>query len=110
MKPFFGDRRPPDYWWFVKGIEGWTGVVMVVLMAVAYVLALPWFRRNRLKPSNPLRRLAGFNAFWYSHHLFVIVYALFIVHGECLYLTKKWYKKTVCLQYCFRIFWRPSRT
>ncbi|XP_008800853.2 respiratory burst oxidase homolog protein B-like [Phoenix dactylifera] len=94
MKIFFGDQRPPNYWWFVKGIEGWTGVVMVVLMAVAYVLALPWFRRNRLKPTNPLRRLTGFNAFWYSHHLFVIVFALFVVHGQCLYLTKQWYKKT----------------
>ncbi|GLJ15118.1 hypothetical protein SUGI_0247200 [Cryptomeria japonica] len=20
-KPFFGDERPPDYWWFVKGVE-----------------------------------------------------------------------------------------
>ncbi|MQL79991.1 hypothetical protein Taro_012450 [Colocasia esculenta] len=94
MKPFFGDRRPPDYWWFVKGIEGWTGVVMVVLMAIAYILAQPWFRRNRLSPRNPLRRLTGFNAFWYSHHLFVIVYVLFVIHGLFLFLSKKWYKKT----------------
>lgn len=95
MKQFFGDERPNNYWWFVKGTEGWTGVVMVVLMAIAFILAQPWFRRNRLKLPKPLKKLTGFNAFWYSHHLFVIVYVLFIIHGYFLYLSKKWYKKTV---------------
>lgn len=94
MKPFFGEERPNNYWWFVKGTEGWTGVVMVVLMAIAFTLAQPWFRRNRLKLPKTMKRLTGFNAFWYSHHLFVIVYALFVVHGYYLYLSKKWYKKT----------------
>ncbi|XP_058083322.1 respiratory burst oxidase homolog protein B-like [Magnolia sinica] len=94
MKPFFGDNRLPNYWWFVKGTEGWTGVVMVVLMAIMYILAQPWFRRNKLKLPKLLRKLTGFNAFWYSHHLFVIVYVLFIIHGIFLYLSKKWYKKT----------------
>ncbi|KAJ4766103.1 respiratory burst oxidase-like protein [Rhynchospora pubera] len=94
MKPFFGDKRPDDYWWFVKGTEGWTGVVMVVLMAIAFTLATPWFRRGRIRLPGPLNRLTGFNAFWYSHHLFVIVYALLIIHGIFLYLSHKWYKKT----------------
>ncbi|XP_019188120.1 PREDICTED: respiratory burst oxidase homolog protein B-like [Ipomoea nil] len=94
MKPFFGDDRPNNYWWFVKGTEGWTGVVMVVLMAIAYILAQPWFRRNRLNLPTTIKRLTGFNAFWYSHHLFVIVYVLYIIHGYFLYLQKKWYKKT----------------
>ncbi|ESW19023.1 hypothetical protein PHAVU_006G090200 [Phaseolus vulgaris] len=94
MKPFFGEDRPNDYWWFVKGTEGWTGITIVVLMAIAFTLAQPWFRRNRLKLPKPLKKLTGFNAFWYSHHLFVIVYGLLIVHGYYLYLTKKWYKKT----------------
>ena len=95
MKPFFGDERPKNYWLLLKGTEGWTGVAMLVLMAIAYILAQPWFRRNRLNLPKPIKNLTGFNAFWYSHHLFVIVYALFIVHGYFLYLTKKWYKKTV---------------
>ncbi|KAJ1283794.1 hypothetical protein BS78_03G154100 [Paspalum vaginatum] len=94
MKPFFGEKRPPNYWWFVKGTEGWTGVSMVVLMTIAFVLAQPWFRRNRLKDSNPLKKMTGFNAFWFTHHLFVIVYALLVVHGICLYLSRKWYKKS----------------
>ncbi|KAL3538141.1 hypothetical protein ACH5RR_001507 [Cinchona calisaya] len=94
MKPYFGDERPNNYWWFVKGTEGWTGVVMVVLMAIAFTLAQPWFRRNRLRLPTTIKKLTGFNAFWYSHHLFVIVYILFIIHGYFLYLSKKWYKKT----------------
>ncbi|KAF3783501.1 Respiratory burst oxidase-like protein C [Nymphaea thermarum] len=94
MKRFFGEKQPPNYWWFVKGTEGWTGVVMVVLMAIAFTLATPWFRRNRLNVPKPFKKLTGFNAFWYSHHLFVIVYALLILHGYQLYLTHDWYKKT----------------
>jgi len=95
MKAYFGQRRIPNYWWFVKGVEGVTGVIMVVLMAVAYTLAHPWFRRGKLSEGNPLRRLSGFNMFWYSHHLFVIVYIAFVVHGVCLYINRTWYKQTV---------------
>lgn len=94
MTPFFGDTRPKDYWWFVEGTEGWTGIVMVVLMTIAFTLATPWFRRGRLNLPKPLNKLTGFNAFWYSHHLFVIVYILLIIHGIFLYLSPQWYKQT----------------
>uniref|UniRef100_A0A0C9S5Y5 TSA: Wollemia nobilis Ref_Wollemi_Transcript_12342_3899 transcribed RNA sequence n=1 Tax=Wollemia nobilis TaxID=56998 RepID=A0A0C9S5Y5_9CONI len=94
MKQFFGEKQPDNYWWFVKGVEGVTGIIMVVLMAIAFILATPWFRRNRLNLPKSLKKLTGFNAFWYSHHLFVIVYALLIVHGIKLYLQHKWYKKS----------------
>lgn len=94
MIPYFG-VQPTSYWWFVKGVEGVTGVIMVILMAIAFTLATPWFRRNKLNLPKPLKKFTGFNAFWYSHHLFVIVYTLLIVHGIKLYLTKKWYLKTV---------------
>ncbi|KAF3430880.1 hypothetical protein FNV43_RR25610 [Rhamnella rubrinervis] len=94
MKPYFGEEQPENYWWFVKGVEGVTGIIMVVLMAIAFTLATPWFRRNKLNLPKPLKKLTGFNAFWYSHHLFVIVYTLLIVHGIYLYLTKTWYQKT----------------
>ncbi|KAH7516835.1 hypothetical protein FEM48_Zijuj10G0177100 [Ziziphus jujuba var. spinosa] len=94
MKPYFGEEQPQNYWWFVKGVEGVTGIIMVVLMAIAFTLATPWFRRNKLNLPGPLKKLTGFNAFWYSHHLFVIVYTLLIVHGIYLYLTKTWYQKT----------------
>ncbi|KAF9686089.1 hypothetical protein SADUNF_Sadunf03G0122000 [Salix dunnii] len=94
MKPYFGDEQPENYWWFLKGVEGITGIVMIVLMAIAFTLATPWFRRSRLNLPKPLKKLTGFNAFWYSHHLFVIVYTLLVVHGVYLYLTKTWYHKT----------------
>ncbi|KAK4792973.1 hypothetical protein SAY86_023408 [Trapa natans] len=94
MEPFFGEDQPSNYWWFVKGVEGVTGIIIVVLMAIAFTLATPWFRRSKLNVPEPFKRLTGFNAFWYSHHTFIIVYALLIVHGIKLYLTKKWYQKT----------------
>ncbi|XP_010250429.1 PREDICTED: respiratory burst oxidase homolog protein C [Nelumbo nucifera] len=94
MAAYFGEEQPSSYWWFVKGVEGVTGIIMVVLMGIAFTLATPWFRRGRFNLPHPLKKLTGFNAFWYSHHLFVIVYALLIVHGIKLYLTKEWDKKT----------------
>ncbi|VAI14314.1 unnamed protein product [Triticum turgidum subsp. durum] len=94
MKRYFGQTRVPDYWWFVRGVEGVTGVLMVVLMAVAYTLAHPRFRRSKLGAGNPLKRLSGFNMFWYSHHLFVVVYVALVVHGVCLYINRTWYKQT----------------
>ena len=94
MKGVFGDRKP-SYVDLVKGVEGVTGVLMVVLMIIAFTLATKWFRRNLIKLPKPFSRLTGFNAFWYSHHLFVIVYVLLIIHGIKLYLVHKWYLKTV---------------
>ncbi|KAF9620497.1 hypothetical protein IFM89_013114 [Coptis chinensis] len=94
MKPYFGDNQPKNYWWFVKGIEGVTGIIMVVLMIIAFIFASPWFRRNKINLPKPLKGLTGFNMFWYTHHLFVIVYVLLVVHGIYLYLSKEWYKKT----------------
>ncbi|QHO02295.1 uncharacterized protein DS421_13g422580 [Arachis hypogaea] len=93
MKPFFGDK-PSNYLYYVTSWEGVTGIVMVLLMAIAFTLANPRFRRGRAKLPKHLQKLTGFNAFWYSHHLFVIVYVLLVVHGIKLYLTHKWYKKT----------------
>ncbi|KAL4348283.1 hypothetical protein GQ457_17G018830 [Hibiscus cannabinus] len=93
MQQYFGEQAK-SYWHFVEHVEGITGVVMVVLMAIAFTLAAPCFRRGQMNLPKPLKKLTGFNAFWYSHHLFVIVYTLLVVHGIKLFLTKKWYKKT----------------
>ncbi|KAF5739868.1 hypothetical protein HS088_TW12G01079 [Tripterygium wilfordii] len=105
LQRFFDEEQPDNYWWFLRGTDGWTGIVMVVLMDVAYTLAQPWFRRNQLNLPQILKRLTGFNAFWYSHHLFVIVYVLFIVHGYYLYSYKKWYKKTDIPCVCYPQTW-----
>ncbi|KAH9605059.1 hypothetical protein KSS87_011912, partial [Heliosperma pusillum] len=92
--PYFGPVQPPNYWWFFKETEGWTGIVMVILMTIAFTLAQSWFRKSSAKLPKVIKSLTGFNAFWYSHHLLIIVYGLLLVHGWFLYLTKEWYKKT----------------
>ncbi|XP_010442586.1 PREDICTED: respiratory burst oxidase homolog protein C-like [Camelina sativa] len=95
LREFFGDEQPKSYWHFVNSIEGITGLVMVLLMAIAFTLATPWFRRGKLNYlPGPLKKLASFNAFWYTHHLFVIVYILLVAHGYYLYLTRDWHNKT----------------
>lgn len=90
----FHNKRP-TYKSLLTGVEGVTGISMVVLMAISFTLATHHFRRNALRLPSPFNRLTGFNAFWYSHHLFGLVYVLLLVHGTFLYLTHRWYQKTV---------------
>ena len=90
----FGNTRP-TYKGLLSGVEGVTGIAMVVLMAISFTLATRGFRRNLVKLPAPFNRLTGFNAFWYSHHLLGLVYILLIVHGTCLFLAHKWDQKTV---------------
>ncbi|XP_068662127.1 respiratory burst oxidase homolog protein E-like [Aristolochia californica] len=89
----FGEDKP-SYSSLVSGVEGLTGMAMVILMAIAFTLATRRLRKNGVKLPPPLNRLTGFNAFWYSHHLFALVYVLLVVHGYCLFLVHKWYLKT----------------
>ncbi|CAA7036799.1 unnamed protein product [Microthlaspi erraticum] len=72
-----------------------TGVLMIFFMGIAFTLAMHYFRRNIVKLPKPFNVLAGFNAFWYAHHLLVIAYALLIIHGYILIIEKPWYQKTV---------------
>uniref|UniRef100_A0A6V7QZ08 Uncharacterized protein n=1 Tax=Ananas comosus var. bracteatus TaxID=296719 RepID=A0A6V7QZ08_ANACO len=102
----FGPTRP-TYTELISGPEGITGILMVLCMAVAFTLATRWFRRSIVKFPKPFDKLTGFNAFWYSHHLFVIVYILFIIHGQFLYLVHHWYLKSV--RFCFLLnFLKPT--
>ena len=96
----FGKLKP-SYIQLIKGVEGVTGILMVILMAVAFILATRWFRRSLIKLPKPFDRLTGFNAFWYSHHLFVIVYGLLITHGTFLFLVHKWYLETVYIYFTY---------
>ncbi|XP_050228786.1 respiratory burst oxidase homolog protein A-like [Mercurialis annua] len=93
LRDDFGENKP-SYGELVRGVEGVTGILMVILMAIAFTLATTWFRRSLIKFPKPFDRLTGYNAFWYSHHLFVLVYVLLIIHGIFLYLVHNWYKKT----------------
>ncbi|KAJ4826157.1 hypothetical protein Tsubulata_037359 [Turnera subulata] len=92
----FGNHKP-TYAKLARGAEGVTGILMIIFMAIAFTLATRWFRRSLVKLPKPFDRITGFNAFWYSHHLFVIVYILLIIHGVFLYLVHRWYKKTVAI-------------
>ncbi|CAA0810966.1 Riboflavin synthase-like superfamily protein [Striga hermonthica] len=86
--------KKPTYTDLLTGIIGITGFSMVVLMVIAFTLATRRFRRNILKFPPPFNRITGFNAFWYSHHLLVLVYVLLLFHGTFLFLVHQWYKKT----------------
>ncbi|XP_047322291.1 putative respiratory burst oxidase homolog protein H [Impatiens glandulifera] len=89
------DHKQPTYADLVRSIPGVTGILMVIIMSFVFTLATHSFRKNVDKLPWPLNYLGGFNAFWYAHHLLILVYVLFIIHGYFLFLTHEWYKKTV---------------
>lgn len=89
----FGQEQP-TYTSLLAGVEGVTGIGMVVLMAVSFTLATHRFRKNGGRLPFPLNRLTGFNAFWYSHHLLAVAYGLLVVHGYYMFLVHKWYQRT----------------
>ncbi|XP_011089847.1 putative respiratory burst oxidase homolog protein H [Sesamum indicum] len=88
------DYHQPTYLGVVGTIPGITGILMMILMIFSFTLATHSFRRNVVKLPGPFHHLAGFNSFWYAHHLLAIVYILLIIHGYFLFLTREWYKKT----------------
>ncbi|XP_062926228.1 dual oxidase 2-like [Mobula hypostoma] len=66
-----GSELPQKYyWWFFKTIPGMTGVLLLVVLAIIYVFASRQFRRM------------SFQAFWVTHHLYVILYILILIHGS----------------------------
>ncbi|XP_024534924.1 respiratory burst oxidase homolog protein A [Selaginella moellendorffii] len=86
-------NKKPTYVDILRSVEGVTGIIMVVLMVIAFTLASRWFRRDLIKLPWPLKNITGFNAFWYSHHLLIVVYILLLVHSFFLFLTYKWHEK-----------------
>ncbi|XP_024531669.1 respiratory burst oxidase homolog protein F isoform X1 [Selaginella moellendorffii] len=86
--------KQPTYVGILVSIEGVTGISMVIMMSIAFVLATRWFRRNLVRLPWPLHRLTGFNAFWYSHHLFMVVYVLLLLHSIFLFFTNDWVAKS----------------
>ncbi|XP_031400877.1 putative respiratory burst oxidase homolog protein H isoform X2 [Punica granatum] len=86
--------KQPSYTDLVQSFPGFTGIVITILMAFSFTLATHSFRRNVIKLPWRFHHLAGFNAFWYAHHLLVLVYILLAVHGYFLFLSTDWYAKT----------------
>ncbi|KAF9593588.1 hypothetical protein IFM89_024222 [Coptis chinensis] len=71
-----------------------TGFLMIIIMAFSFTLATHWFRKSGVKLAPPFDQLAGFNAFWYAHHLLAFAYVLLILHGQYLIFDKPWTQKT----------------
>lgn len=94
----------PTYKDLLKGVEGVTGISMVILMTIAFTLATRHFRKNIVKLPAPFNRLTGFNAFWYSHHLFGLVYVLLLIHGTFVFLVHTWYEKTTWMYISVPLF------
>ncbi|KAL1195424.1 putative respiratory burst oxidase protein I [Cardamine amara subsp. amara] len=94
LSHYFGVTKP-TYFDLVKGPVGITGIIIVTFMVIAFTLASRRCRRNLTKLPKPFDKLTGYNAFWYSHHLLLIVYVLLIIHGVFLYLEHQWYRKTI---------------
>ncbi|XP_010520317.1 PREDICTED: putative respiratory burst oxidase homolog protein H [Tarenaya hassleriana] len=86
--------RQPSYLDLMTTSVSITGVLMIFFMGFSFTLAMHSFRRNIIKLPKPFNNLAGFNAFWYAHHLLVIAYVLLILHGYILIIDKPWYQKT----------------
>ncbi|KAG9448243.1 hypothetical protein H6P81_014371 [Aristolochia fimbriata] len=89
----FGYRQP-TYGDLARSAPGVTGFLIVFLMTFSFTLATHSFRRNVVKLPGSISRLAGFNAFWYSHHLLAFVYMLLLAHSFEIFLTRKWFQKT----------------
>lgn len=89
----FGYHQP-SYTQILATTEVATGIAMAVLMSIAFSLATKWPRRQSQSLPRSVRKVTGYNAFWYSHHLFILVYALLIVHSMFLFLTDKASEKT----------------
>lgn len=95
--PEFGYHQP-SYIEILTTTEVATGLAMVVLMSIAFTLATKWPRRQLPSLPRSVRQVTGYNTFWYSHHLFILVYVLLIVHSMFLFLTSDVTEKTVSLQ------------
>ncbi|XP_053129203.1 dual oxidase 2-like isoform X1 [Hemicordylus capensis] len=66
-----GSQLPPKYyWWFFETVPGMSGVLLLVILAIMYVFATHHFRR------------ISFQGFWITHHLYVALYVLVIIHGS----------------------------
>ncbi|XVF20159.1 hypothetical protein REPUB_Repub11eG0174200 [Reevesia pubescens] len=84
----------PTYADLVNNTVGITGILMMIIMLFSFTLATHNFRRNIVKLPWPFTILAGFNSFWYAHHLLALVYVQMIMHGYFLIFEKPWYLKT----------------
>eukprot|EP00004_Rigifila_ramosa_P028510 TRINITY_DN96_c0_g1_i1.p1 TRINITY_DN96_c0_g1~~TRINITY_DN96_c0_g1_i1.p1 ORF type:complete len:559 (-),score=135.11 TRINITY_DN96_c0_g1_i1:111-1748(-) len=67
----FSDVPTLEYW--ETSIPGITGFILIIVMVFMYSTAYRALRRPY------------FEAFWYTHHLFIVYYAMLLIHGTAGY-------------------------
>ncbi|GAV71392.1 Ferric_reduct domain-containing protein/FAD_binding_8 domain-containing protein/NAD_binding_6 domain-containing protein/NADPH_Ox domain-containing protein/EF_hand_4 domain-containing protein [Cephalotus follicularis] len=100
--------QQPTYLSLMETSVSITGILMILIMSFAFTLATHDFRRNLVKLPWPLNHLAGFNSFWYAHHLLTFAYVLLIMHGYFLIIQKPWYLKTTWMYIAFPVLFYAS--
>ncbi|XP_075923678.1 dual oxidase 1-like [Petromyzon marinus] len=66
-----GSEIPSKFYvWFFQTIPGFTGVLILAVLAAIYIF------------SSQFSRSKSFNAFWWCHQLYVLLYILTILHGS----------------------------
>lgn len=66
---FTSDYKPGITFWLFQSITGVTGVLLFIVMVIIFVFAHPIIRKR------------AYNYFWLTHCLYVVLYALCLVHG-----------------------------
>lgn len=89
------ESKQGSYFDLVSSVPGVTGILMFVIMAYSFILAIPLLRKSKKELQKSFHNLIGFNAFWYTHHLLFLVYVLMIFHGYFKSLAWDWLNRTV---------------
>lgn len=66
---FPSDYKPGITFWLFQTITGATGVLLFIIMSIIFVFAHPTIRKNAYK------------FFWSTHSLYILLYALCLIHG-----------------------------
>ncbi|XP_026480513.1 LOW QUALITY PROTEIN: dual oxidase-like [Ctenocephalides felis] len=66
---FTSDYKPDISFWMFQTITGVTGVMLFITMCIIFVFAHPTIRKK------------AYSYFWRAHSLYVLLYALCLVHG-----------------------------
>eukprot|EP00210_Caulerpa_lentillifera_P008887 g8479.t1 len=80
-KAFPDELNQPTLFELVTSIVGVTGVLLYLIMCIAYLFALDYPRKwKAIEHTRVGKVLNNFNNFWYTHHLFALFYVLLIIH------------------------------
>lgn len=66
---FASDYKPGITYWLFQTITGLTGVLLFIIMSIIFVFA------------HPLIRKKAYKFFWITHSLYIVLYALCLIHG-----------------------------